>query len=121
MGDEWGPWIDHDGNGCHCKGCYVHVKRRDGSYDKYIAGTRSFRRDGSCRVGQYGCSSSWRFGFEYNGARKEKWKIDREIIRYRVRKPRGMAVLEDALNVSQEDMVGAFLDEVAGAIEEAGK
>ena len=24
MGDEWGPWIEHDGNECPCVGAFVH-------------------------------------------------------------------------------------------------
>jgi hypothetical protein len=25
MADEWGPWIEHDGWGCPCRGLFVHI------------------------------------------------------------------------------------------------
>lgn len=77
---EWGPWIDHDGNGCPCVGEYVHVKYRyigknpDGSLSDhrlYIAAN----------------SGSWNWVNPGN-----------YIIRYRIRKPLGLTVLETILN-----------------------
>lgn len=79
--DEWGPWIEHDGTGCPCVGHAVHVKYRwsgenpDGSISDervYVAS-----------------SESWSWVWGQDGIN--------EVIRYRIRKPRGMAVLESIL------------------------
>jgi hypothetical protein len=83
MSEEWGPWIEHDGKGCPCVGHYVHCmfdERVSGEPDVflgevyYIAGSRGIE----CR--------SW------------DWSNSREfsrVIRYRIRKPRGLTILEN--------------------------
>lgn len=82
MTDEWGPWIEHDGRGCPCRGFWVQAAFRSGAIAEGVAG--GFR-NGIC----------W------------DWSIvDRQgagvLIRYRIRKPRGMEVLERIVAAPKE-------------------
>lgn len=72
MSEEWGPWIEHDGKGCTCVGQYCHVVFMNGHEE---------------------------FGWAGNG-RGWLWDSPPEyakIIRYRIRKPKGMAILESIM------------------------
>ena len=70
--NEWGPWIEHDGNGCPCKGMFVHVVFQD-------------EHEWECIAGSFGGQSwDWTTGCT-------------RIVRYRIRKPRGLTILEDLL------------------------
>ena len=89
MSDEWGPWIQHDGNGCPCVGEYVH-RVFDVGVD-ILNGERvtESNEDIGIVVPEEGLSwcgvTSWR-GFRVP-----------QVIRYRIRKPRGMVILENLL------------------------
>lgn len=76
--EEWGPWIEHDGKGCPCLGMWVHcvfmMRSGDTSELQGIAGALGGR--------------SWDWKNKGFAAR---------IIRYRIRRPRGMEVLDQIL------------------------
>ena len=82
MGDEWGPWIEHDGNGCPVPfGTIAEVTERA-------------NEDGD----------GWKSGDERTGVilvssqKIEPWYLGQavaDIIRYRIRKPRGLTILEE--------------------------
>lgn len=79
MGDEWGPWIEHDGKGCPvARGTLVQVERRDGEVAVLRALTNGVPElGGDCLF--------------------DRWvhlPKPKDIIRYRVRKPRGVSILE---------------------------
>ena len=89
MSEEWGPWIEHDGKGCPCVGQIVECRWMDYdgtvSAEGYLEGPVGIARGGPCWT--------WRVvagvpiaapGFS-------------AIIRYRVRKPRGLVILEQLL------------------------
>ena len=82
---EWGPWIEHDGRGCPCVGHYIRVQLRNGEIYEGVAGQMA-RANGH---DPNGFGSAW------------VWHPlnDRslEVVRYRIRKPRGMKTLEDIL------------------------
>ena len=80
MSDEWGPWIEHDGSGCPCLGMYVHVEYSDGSEEFAIAGSNG--------------GQSW-----FSSSRSLK------IIRYRIRKPRGMQILQQLVENPPKELV----------------
>ena len=82
--DTWGPWIEHDGKGCPCKGQWVQVINKTCGFWEGKAGTEG---DGAAR------SWDWSYSFEYD-----------PVIRYRIRKPRGMVILEALLqDLPQEE------------------
>ena len=92
MSEEWGPWIEHDGrrrpvaDGTICEVQYAHGGVRlitAGSKNVFKVGRRS-------EIGYYGplYASSWVHSGEGNFA---------PIIRYRIRKPRGLTILEGLL------------------------
>lgn len=88
--DEWGPWIEHDGSGQPngLVGSYVSVV---GIYGYSGAKAKAFEEVGHEKLVQSHSSPAWdwsNFGLLINGGREGK------ILRYRVRKPRGMAVLD---------------------------
>ena len=83
MSDEWGPWIEHDGKSQPANGLIVHRVFASGSeWISPMGETRPSRiqtYDGPC------FSSSWIWGVPGN-------KVP--VIRYRIRKPRGLTILE---------------------------
>lgn len=78
MADNWGPWLDHNGHGCPCRGQYVRMQFE--RIALHPNGKESDEAEGI--AGEHG-GDSW------------DWtKPGCNIIRYRIRKPRGMVVLE---------------------------
>lgn len=73
---EWGPWIEHDGKGCPCVGQYVYVIYADDNDEYGIA-----FGGGSWTYGDVDDYDTWLDGCE-------------PIIRYRIRKPRAMKLLQ---------------------------
>jgi hypothetical protein len=86
--DEWGPWIDHDGRGCPCVGKYSQwemcsdIHWEIGTVD--ISGRIIVSKRVIEGIAKNGSVWSWKDGFYH-------------VIRYRIRKPRGMAILEKLL------------------------
>ena len=80
----WGPWIDHDGNGCPCVGEFVHRV-----FDIEIDIIGGVGVDPTIEIISF-CTSdeidSW------NGKRYHKLGIVPQVIRYRIRKPRSKAM-----------------------------
>lgn len=79
MADQWGPWIEHDGRGCpDVVGLMLEVKvARDADLPPAEAGD---------------CDSSF--------SRPWLWALmpwPYRVVAYRIRKPRGMVVLESLL------------------------
>ena len=83
---EWGPWIEHDGKGCPCVGQYVQAERTTFKIDECIAGADAIRDYGSANV----CGSAWVW-IKHPDLNND-W-----FIRYRIRKPLGMVILEAIL------------------------
>lgn len=81
MSEEWGPWIEHDGKGCPCVGQYVHTQQCDGRSVFGLAGTSR------ARAVSLGMSP----GGSWDWANKARCFV---VIRYRIRKPKGLAMLE---------------------------
>lgn len=89
MADEevWGPWIEHDGKGCPCEGRFVHFVRRDGRDGFGFAGSQ-------CRANGYSANSA---PSAWVWADCPGYKKDSCIIRYRIRKPKGLTILESII------------------------
>lgn len=86
MADEWGPWIEHDGKGCPCVGEWVEAAFRLWyKTEQFIAGS-----DGG---------GSWAYGDSYD---MRTWHGD-PVIRYRIRKPKGLTMLEGILREVEDD------------------
>lgn len=84
---EWGPWIDHDGKGCPCRGDWVQAQDRSGDIMEARA------------TGEYGeAGSAW----DWASIPHIWW--DAAIIRYRIRKPRGLTILESLLENLPEEV-----------------
>jgi len=83
---EWGPWIEHDGKGCPCVGHYVDVFGQSSFAGDYTG-------SGWCQIGAgWLCCFDWgNYGKLVNGA------VATRIIRYRIRRPKGMAILNAIL------------------------
>lgn len=71
--EEWGEWQVHDGRGCPCVGEYVHAVAKGGGEKYGIAGSEGGR--------------SWDFS----------QSLRPHIIRYRIRKPKGLTFLESLI------------------------
>ena len=75
MTDEWGPWIEHDGKGCPCVGEYVLCEYQNGKTWPPCIATGSIE--------------AWDHSYMPF--------VYLKVIRYRIRKPRGMVILENLL------------------------
>ena len=84
-GEEWGPWIEHDGNGCPCPGKWIHFvigEANDGSDPECDGGVWEgyvfplSETEGMC-IARCGAGWTWDDGYF-------------PIIRYRIRKPRAL-------------------------------
>ncbi len=76
-GPEWGPWVEHDGKGCPCVGEFIdfHCAYRDKSEQRHMG-----------RVSQwFAASGVWHSPHLF------------VFLRYRIRKPRGLTILEGLL------------------------
>lgn len=89
MREEWGPWIEHDGSGCPCVGMYAQWVWDNGVIREGIAGiSRVNPITGEVLGARKGCGPNvWDWAT----------KPIRRAIRYRIRKPRGMTILESLL------------------------
>lgn len=91
MSDDWGPWIEHDGRGCPCLGMFCEVVR--------VAHPDSVPFPNGSYVLQHmliiKTAENWDWSFF--GGITSKGTIATKIISYRIRKPRGMKVLETIL------------------------
>lgn len=82
MSDEWGPWIEHDGQGCPCPGeyCQMVFEGPVGVFEK---------GEGVASTGGY--SWDWSlFNWQVPGG-----GIVARILRYRIRKPRALRQLRE--------------------------
>ncbi len=79
MADEWGPWIEHDGKGCPCIGHFVRALHCT-TYGHL-----------SVTEGIAGASGGHSWDWENCGAYTM-------ILRYQIRRPKGVAVLLDCLD-----------------------
>lgn len=92
MSEEWGPWVEHDGRGCPCKGMFVEAVDRWGHHDRFVAWTVLRGRP---------------YIDEHFNAWVWSGHPD-DIIRYRIRKPRAMKRLNEILReVEDRPKVGA--------------
>ena len=79
MREEWGPWIEHDGKGCPVSiGVTIEVDGHDGEWGRIV------RRVGTIAAADL-VHSCWCRNHPFHGP---------NIILYRIRKPRGMTILE---------------------------
>jgi len=94
VSEEWGPWIDHDGRGCPCVGEVVMAEKTiTGIEGPFIAGADSMKRFGRTDVPQ----SAW-------FRAKHPEYLGNKIIRYRIRKPKGLTILEGILDNLPKEM-----------------
>lgn len=85
MADAWGPWIEHDGTGCPCAGDYVIARVEDwpGEY-RFCSGRASAMGEGW----------DWANWLKVDPA---DGLMSSRIVRYQVRKPRGLSILENLI------------------------
>ena len=91
MTEEWGPWIEHDGKGCPLpNGMQYSMVFEDGDEAELRRGeciARTSKMGFSiCDYGEGAWEPSWLWEEPYC-----------KVIRYRIRKPRGMAILKQLL------------------------
>ncbi len=100
-GEEWGPWIDHDGMGCPCAGRVVmweiHYAKPVGKIIPKSTNTLiSHERDKAIL-----CGIASKEGYAWNWAnynkRTPEGKLIGMIVRYRMKKPLGLKILERLL------------------------
>ena len=83
MGEQWGPWIEHDGKGCPVYGMSVEAQiyGEENRHSNRIGRKTDFQTlDSSSKVSAW----VWFFDAPTHG----------KVTRYRIRKPRGLTMLE---------------------------
>ena len=93
--ENWGPWIEHDGKGCPCRGALVQGTHRDGRTEEWVAGRvlmfgKAFLGEHTGVTPTKYCAWSW--ALPENGVTP-----DNHVMRYRIRKPKGLTILEALL------------------------
>lgn len=84
---DWGPWIEHDGKGCPCPGEYMAaIVEWEPGDTRYVEG-----------IAEAG-ALSWDWSYHLTKPKTGFGLLSR-VIRYRIRKPKGMKLVEKALNV----------------------
>lgn len=89
--EDWGPWIEHDGSGCPSPGSYGQIVKSCCGYGFFSNGKEEviieevFRPD----------MSSWDWGNFLLPSKKGGCVS--KVIRYRIRKPRGLTILENLI------------------------
>lgn len=94
---EWGPWIDHDGKGCPVVGKYIQVEAQS-TTGKWAKSDLMISCDGYKALFEYMCRKgepAW--DWEHFGKVSKSGQRVPRIIRYRVRKPKGMEMLDKIL------------------------
>lgn len=89
--EQWGPWIEHDGKGCPCLGAWAQTYRL-GSGRRWKDGTHDLKKFIEGRIIE---PANWdwaMFGKPLPGG-----TVASKVIRYRIRKPRGLTILEELL------------------------
>lgn len=89
MSKEWGDWQIHDGKGCPCVGQFVESESREGVVLQHIAGGY-FPSAGvpvALLIDAWDWSD-WRWNIFGDG---------NQVIRYRIRRPRGLTILEELI------------------------
>ncbi len=86
MSEEWGPWIEHDGGPCPVPvGTICHAIYRSPEYDLSL-----WLKD---HPNVIDVGSDWVIAFAIGNS--SVWA--RYVVRYRIRKPRGLTILEELL------------------------
>lgn len=92
MSEEWGPWIEHDGKGCPCVGQWVQACLISTDYfSRSQGGAKEKTSEGIAG------KSPWNWDWTKAGKLMPNGKVATKIIRYRIRKPRGLTILEELL------------------------
>lgn len=93
MSDEWGPWIEHNGNGCPCVGEYVQCVVKNPAKEQFMTVQAKIIDDHTIEYipMKGGKHRSWIKGSGFN-----------PVIRYRIRKPKGMQLIESILREVEE-------------------
>lgn len=92
MSEEWGPWIEHDGKGCPCVGKWVQsYKVSISECGCFSNGLRHITSEGIAGI------SPWNWDWSQSGKIAPNGKVASKIIRYRIRRPKGMAILNAIL------------------------
>lgn len=76
MSEQWGPWVEHDGGPCPCRGATVNAVFRDGDVLIFTAGS----------IEAPGVASSWEW---------DTTPPPIHLIRYRLRRPPVLRLLVD--------------------------
>lgn len=98
MSDEqWGPWINHDGKGCPCVGEYVQANFTCLHTPIFEGGTKI----GNLWEGVATGIDCWDWA-----ARQQLTKFTR----YRIRKPKGLTVLESILAEVETKQPKVYVD-----------
>ena len=84
--EEWGPWIDHDGKGCPCRGYLVDVTYADGTGKVFLAGMQN-RVNAATGTRGWGDRWSW----------ADPTRYPKLIIRYRIKKLRALRELRELI------------------------
>jgi hypothetical protein len=87
--DTWSEWFDHDGNGCPCPGQWVQVRARTPK-GVLITGEGIARSSGA----------AW-YSRNYGGVYTDG-RLILVVQQYRIRRPKGMDVLDELIREVEE-------------------
>lgn len=90
--EDWGPWVQHDGKGCPCVGQYVELELTTDGLGVTASGKTDWTIIGIVQAGNL---LAWDWS-KFN-TMKPNGMLTPKVIRYRIRRPKGMAILNAVL------------------------
>lgn len=85
--EDWGPWIEHDGKGCPCRGALVESETRNGNRLQHVAEGAAIWPWGELAPASLPkAGSAWEWADD---------PLPCDVVRYRIRKPRGLKMLQE--------------------------
>ena len=90
MTEEWSNWIEHDGKSCPVEGQYVQAQFFSSNLWEGLAGEECKK----INISVHGAGSSWTWSI----FKQNSYSMQFGVKSYRIRKPKGMQVLDAIMN-----------------------
>jgi hypothetical protein len=93
--EEWGPWIEHDGKGCPCLGAWAQTERLAPTFwpeSRFI-----IKVDGKWALIEGPIRQPEPWDWSMFGKLLPNKTIASKVLRYRIKKPKGLVILEKLL------------------------
>ena len=103
MSEEWGPWIEHDGSGCPCLGAYVQTVRAH-KFGRFGPGGSVVPLGNGTALVEGWIREPANWDWSMFGKTLPNGTVATKVLSYRIRKPKGLTILEGLLTNLPEEV-----------------